>query len=315
MLALLGALTVLAAPGQVRDAPSGQVEDQLQDIVVEGRPLREAAVDFVDKVIGTARGNGAAAWRQTLCVGVGNLQREVAEHIIDRISTTAEQLGIELGRPGCEPRVFITFAADADETAQAMVTSRRREFRVNMAGADLGGVALRAFETSDAPVRWWHVILKVNPDTGLGAYRPPGDVPYSPSPELTRPMDFGDNQQLSTGSRLHRPLRDDLAQVIIVVDIDQVQDVSFEQLSAYLTMISLAQIDPAAEPGGYDTILNLFRAPESAPGDLTDWDLAFLRGVYGAEQNQGSGNARLGSVAAAMAQSVRNQQRAPERAP
>ena len=82
-----------------------------------------------------------------------------------------------------------------------------------------------------------------------------------------------------------------------------------EQLSAYLTMISLAQIKPDGQTVAYDSILNLFAAPDRAPAGLTDWDIAFLQGVYGAVQNQHSGDARLGAVAAAMARSVLDQQR------
>ena len=134
-----------------------------------------------------------------------------------------------------------------------------------------------------------------------------------PQGDLTSPNDFGDNRRIITASMLRNDLRDDLAQVIIVVDVDKIGGASIDQLAAYLTMIALVQVDPEAEPRGYDTILNLFDQPERAPASLTAWDMAFLDGVYGAEQAQLSSQARLGAVAAAMAQSVRNQQaRAPE---
>jgi hypothetical protein len=320
VLAALTLASILAGtPGvtqTVDPSAPGQAASEVEDIVVEGRPLREATVAFVDSVAAPAAGgaSGAAAWRQTLCIGVGNLQREAADHIIERISATAVGLGVHMGRPGCEPRVFINFTADANEATRALVASRRREFRINMTGADRGGRALARFQNTEAPVRWWHVSIPVDMDTGISANRRPGDEPFSPpGADITRPNQLGDNTRFVTASMLRNDLRDDLAQVIIVVDVDKIGGASIDQLAAYLTMVSLVQVDPEAEPRGYDTILNLFDQPERAPATLTAWDMAFLGGVYGAEQAQLSTQARLGAVAAAMAQSVRNQQaRAPE---
>lgn len=284
-------------------------ESQLDDIVVEGRPLRAAASDFVSQVTAPVPGNGAAAWRQPLCIGIANLQRPAAEHIIDRISNTADRLGVEMGSPGCEPRVFIAFSTDANETARGMVASRIREFRIGLSGADLGDAALRRFQDSDRPIRWWHVSLRVNPDTGLSVQRLRGQTPWEPQGPITRPSSLGNNRVSTTGSMLRSPVRDDLAQVIVIVDVDQIAEATMDQLSGYLTMVALAQINPDGHSVPYDSILNLFAAPSRAPSDLTDWDIAYLQGVYGAVQNQSNGDARIGAVAAAMAQSVRNQQR------
>ena len=76
-------------------------------------------------------------------------------------------------------------------------------------------------------------------------------------------------------------------------------------------MISLAQIDPDVDPGSYDSILGLFAHPESAPAGLTDWDRAFLEGLYGAEQTAENPRSRLSAVADNMARKVREQQAAP----
>lgn len=309
-LAVAAVLSGSTATEQASQPLAGsQDETPVDDIVVLGRPLREATVAFVDAVAAPVEGSGAASWRQTLCIGVGNLQRDAAEQIIERISATAEGLGVRLGRPGCEPRVFITFTVDANETTRAMVASRRREFRLNMSGSNRGSRALARFQNTDAAVRWWHVSIPVDRDTGIAANRAPGDEPFAASGDLTSPNDLGDNRRIVTASLLRNDLRDDLAQVIIVVDVDRIGGVTTDQLAAYLTMIALVQVDPEAQPRGYDTILNLFEDPARAPANLTTWDLAFLSGVYGAEQSQISGQGRLGAVASAMAHSVRVQMR------
>ena len=311
-LVVAAALSGSTVTDQASEPLAGSQDgSRLDDIVVLGRPLPEATVAFIDEVAPPVEGSGAAAWRQTLCIGVGNLQREAAEQIIERISATAEGLGVRLGRPGCEPRVFITFTVDANETTRAMVASRRREFRLNMSGANRGSRALARFQNTDAAVRWWHVSIPVDIDTGIAANRGPGDAPFEASGDLTSPNDFGDNRRIVTGSLLRNDLRGYLAQVIIVVDVDKIGAVTTDQLAAYLTIIALVRIDPEAQPRGYDTILNLFDQPERAAASLTSWDLAFLSGVYGAEQSQISDEGRLGAVAAAMAHSVRVQQATP----
>jgi hypothetical protein len=296
------------------DVPAAQPTGatQLDDIVVDGRPLREATTNFIDRIMATPRARGAAVWHDRVCLGVGNLQRPVAEALIDRISDVAVSVGLALERPGCEPRVFIVFAEDADAAARNLVETRGRHFRIGLSGADRGEAAVETFLASDRPVRWWQASAPVNAETGVVAGRYPGRTAFSaPLGGITSPTDLGSYGANTFGSRLRSPLRDDLSQVIIIVDIDQVEGVDFGQLADYLAVVSLAQIDPDVDPGPYDSILGLFVHPEIAPPGLTDWDRAFLEGLYGAEQTADNPQSRLSAVADNMARKVREQQAAP----
>ncbi|WP_298161624.1 hypothetical protein [Brevundimonas sp.] len=298
---------VQARTGQA-DETAEPAPDLLEDVVVEGRPLAEATTDFIDRIAAPARGRGAATWYRTVCIGVGNLERNAAEFVIDRISTVVESVGLTPGRPRCEPRVFIVFASDADAAARDLVEARGRQFRIGVSGTDLGDEALEAFQTSDRPVRWWQSSIPINSGTGRVVSRLPGQAPFSAGPELRRPSDFGPQAITDGASRIRNPVRDDLSQVIIIVDIDRVAGVDLGALADYLALISLAQIDPALDPGPYDTILSLFSDGGSPPPGLTDWDRAFLRGLYSAEQTDESPRSRLGEVATGMARIVRGQQ-------
>ena len=60
---------------------------------------------------------------------------------------------------------------------------------------------------------------------------------------------------------------------------------SGQQLADYVAMVTLAQNDPDADTGRYASILNVFDDPETATG-LTDWDQAYLRGLYDAERSR-----------------------------
>lgn len=271
------ALAALLATAMPQDPPvqdpaaQDPTETRVEDIVVLGRPLDEAARDFVYSLTVPARGRGLARWRDTVCVGVVNLRGEAAQYLVDVISTRAEDLGLEIGGPGCSPNVIITFADDGGGMARAMVEAEPAAFRVGGSGMDLGRTALGRFQEGDAPVRWWHMALPIHAETGRIAVRIPGEVDNEGNPSAPTLSTFG--------SMLTTSVRDDLNKVIIVVDVDGVAHLTGPQLADYLSMVALAQIDPRGEIEGFPTILNVLDDP-AVTDSMTDWDLAFLRALY-----------------------------------
>ncbi len=289
-----------SAPMEPQDPPA----TALEDVVVEASPAAEAATAFVRAVAAPARDRELALWRDPVCVGAGGMQAEAARFMVDRISEWAHSLGLRIGAPGCRPNIFIMAAEDGDAAAQELVASRPREFRTGVAGADRGGAALRDFQSSGRPVRWWHVSLPVDENTGNPIRRLPGQPPVEwTGRELTKPWDFGANSMMTSPSRLTSRARDDLQQVIIVIDTEALDRASFVQLTDHVAMAALAQIDPDADPA-HPSILHLYRPDRSAEDTLTRWDLAFLKALYGAEQTRSGTGANLSAVADAMAREL-----------
>ncbi|MBU2167059.1 MAG: hypothetical protein KKF88_04410 [Alphaproteobacteria bacterium] len=274
----------LAAPGLAwaQETPETRVED----IVVLGTPLREQVETFADTVVAPPHGRGPARWsaRSGICVGVVNLQREAAQAMADRVSEVALDLGLPIGEPGCSPNVLIIATDDAPTLTAALVERSPNAFRPPYSGSSRSRLQLRRFIESDAPVRWWHVSLPVNSETGGIAVRIPG---YAPP------------QTRAAASRLTTLIQNDLKRAYVIIDIDQVEGVSFRQLADYVAMVAFAQIDPDADLSGFPTILNVFDNPTIAFG-LTDWDQSYLGSLYGAELNQSNPNAQSGAVAALM---------------
>jgi len=304
----LAALLATAAP---QDPPvqDPSVQDptgtRVDDLVVLGRPLDEAARDFVYSLSVPARGRGLARWRDTVCVGVVNLRGEAAQYLADVISTRAEDLGLEIGAPGCSPNVIITFADDGATMAKAMVEAEPSAFRVGGSGMDLGRAALGRFQEGDAPVRWWHMALPINSETGQIAVRIPGQVDNEGNPSAPTLSTFG--------SLLTTIIRDDLNKVIVIVDVDGVAHLTAPQLADYLSMVSLAQIDPRGEIADFPTILNVLDNPAVADS-MTDWDLAFLEALYRDDRALRRNPAVLASsIASDLARDLRaEQEAAPE---
>lgn len=289
-------LLALASPATqalpVAQVPAAGDPVEIEDVLVTGRPLREMIENFVDEVAEPPRGRGPARWDRKVCVGVVNLRREPAQVMIDRVSRVALDIGLEIGEPGCSPNILVLATNDAVGLATALIETRPNAFRPNYAGAARSAAALERFRTTDDPVRWWHVAIPIDSDTGVPAVRMPGEAP----PRLA-----------TLGGLLRTEFRNDLRRAFVIVDIDRAVGVNFQQLSDYVAMVAFAQIDPEADLTPYPTVLNLFQAP-SAVDSLTDWDRSYLTALYDAELNQKNPDSQSGAVSGAM---VRDREQAP----
>jgi hypothetical protein len=141
------------------------------------------------------------------------------------------------------------------------------------AATTMGQAALDAFLASDQPVRWWHVSETVSADgILLNGDASSGGISNAP---VAR----------SLGSRLRSDIRQDLSRAIIIVDAHSVGGVQLSALADYIALVALAQLNPAADTGAYPSILNVFGSDRSGLNAMTDWDLAYLRGLYAATRN------------------------------
>jgi hypothetical protein len=278
---------LLSAPTPAQDVGAGDETRPTaesiradEQVIVRGQRLSELEFDlriyikdFIEEVAAPARTRGYARWQRGVCIGVHNLAATGAQYIIDRISSLALDVGLEPGEPGCSPQVNIVFVTNGRETAAALVESEPRFFRpaLGNAGMDLGFEGLDEFTQSDKAVRWWHISMPVDARTGGSVMRFPGQPP----PVI-----------LKTGvSRLYDGIRDELRSVLIIVDSTKLAGSTWQQLSDYLALVSLAQISPWTNPAGFDSILNLFSNPAAYSG-LTDWDVSYLHALYAFDQER-----------------------------
>lgn len=282
MLALLLTGALLATPLQTQE-PAPQEPVTLEDVTVTGRPLDAMIRNFVSEVAEPNRGRGLARWDDQICVGVANLRPETAQYLADRISTVAEDVGLVPGAPGCAPTLLVVATDDGEALARSMVETRRRAFRMGGSGMDRGGHALEDFVETDRPVRWWQMAMPVDSETGQRATRMPGDCEgMACLGGEGSAIAFAPQIEVFAASRLRTQIVDRLTRTIVIVDVDDVADLSIVQLADYIAMVSLAQIDPEADTSGYASVLNVIDDPTSAAG-LMDWDKAYLDGLYASE--------------------------------
>lgn len=306
MIALAAALALLAAaPIQTAPAPgpapqtAGQDDPanatRLSDVLVTGRPLTQMINEFVEQVSAPNHRRGLARWREAVCVSVVNLRPESAHYMVDRISARAQELGLRPGEPGCQPNIVVVATVNANDLTREFVATRPRLFRVGGSGMDRGGTAFADFLTNDRPVRWWSISVPAQRDTGQIATRLPGDM----DGDGTSVMNYAPQVHVFSASRLRTEIVDDMLRSFVIIDMDKVGEVNFQQLADYVAMVSLAQVDPAADTSGYATILNVFDDPQSAP-ELTDWDKAYLEGLYDAERTLSDHASYLRQVASSI---------------
>lgn len=254
---------VVQTPSEVQ-AP--EVAVPVDDVLVSGRKLRDRVQSFVDEVAAPTPRRGLARWRDPLCIATANLDRAVAQPIIDHVARVGASYGLKVREPGCNPNVVIIFTDEAPNLAKALVAAEPEAFRVRWTRQlDRGSVALSRFQEMDVPVRWWHVSIPVLGWNGQAAIALPGQGP---------PTVPGEGR-VNRG----RPVSDQFNKVIIIVDVDRVEGVMLPQLADYLALVMLAQIDPESDLQQYDTVLNVFNNPGAVAG-LSEWDRAYLAALY-----------------------------------
>lgn len=269
VVALLASVACFsAAPSFAQQAPP---ED---DIVVVGERLQEMVRTFVGEVaVAPSAERQMARWDRRICPLVAGLPARQMQYVADRIAQRAHQVDIDTDGPGCRANILIFVTPDANRLATGIVDEYRTlvGYYSTNGLSTLGRGPLEDFTDSTAPVRWWHVNQTVSAD-GL---------------ELG-----GDNgTQVNRGgpppSRLRRPTRQDFLRVLIIVDARQAEGVQLQALADYLAMVSLAQLDPKGQTVGTPTILNLFADRDAArpvPTGMTQWDEAYLDGLYRARR-------------------------------
>ena len=277
------------------DGPASAPEEADRVVVTgewpQGQSLRDYVSNFVAEV-GKPAGNsgnfGYARWDGRICVGVENIPQRPAQFIADRISQVALDVGLRPGEPGCAPNIAVIFTVDGAALASHLVETEPTVFRPfgGTGGTTQGLQALDVFATSEAPVRWWQVTMVVDWAGRVAIRLPEHDrLPPCPGEDEIRVCIN------SANSRITNAVRDELRATFVIVDASMLEAVTWTQLADYLAMVSLAQIDPSAEPAGYDTILNLFHTPASSPR-LTAWDRTYLRTLYEFEQHRMPGQQR-----------------------
>lgn len=255
----------------------GQTAPLDEEVVV--RPSDQATTQaFVREITAMPSSYGQApSWHEPLCFNLVGVSETSQRSLLDRLSANARDLGVQVAAPGCRANVLIAFASDVNAVVADADRNSRRIMGVDTShGISMGAAAWRDFVETPRPVRWWHVSRLVNRDDEQMQNRSGMVVNNSAGDSLG-------GATVRDSGYIHRPTHLNMRLVFIVVDVARVNGVPLNALADYLTMVSMAPIDPNADLEGAPTILNLFSATGAA--EMTDWDRGYLRGLYATNPN------------------------------
>lgn len=308
--AILGAELALQQPSGPTPAAAPAAEPPISDNVVEEvvvtrrsqQEQRKAESDFVRQHSAPTRRGRLARWNNEVCPGVVGWPHAQASFVTERIAQEARAVGLEVGRPGCKPDILILVTSDGDRAAREVREKFRKLFVHPLARslyAGGGGQSVDEFVAISRPVRWWHLSeFKGSDGRPMAMVNLSDLVPGAPDVAVR----FLEN---ATASRLASSVREDIARAFIIVDTSRLKGVTYEELASYLAMVSLAQLNPDPERSPLPTILTLFTDPDAAtsrPETLSDWDRAFLKGLYAAPDNSLSLHTQRGAIRRSMRQ-------------
>lgn len=256
----------LATPARAQEETPASAETPTEDVIVTAPVVTDMLRSFVGEISNGAQQDQLARWDRTICPGVAGMGREYAEAMLDRIAAIALSIGLDVGEPGCRPNALIFVTADSDALAREIVDyDSALVSRYGRQGNTSGRQALNDFVATPRAVRWWHVTQTVTADGFL--------------------VRRGAAVRVRSMGRLRRGTREDFNRVIVVVDARRIEGLRFGAVADYVAMVVLAQLDPEAETEGYTTILNLFGETQARPASITEWDLSYLGGLYGATRD------------------------------
>jgi hypothetical protein len=270
----LGAGLAFALTPGFASQPTLPAQAPPDEIVVTGERLtaeeiRQRAVEFVR---GTGVANGetpVARWVQPVCIRVTGIRDDQAQRVQTTMLAIADAARVPAARGECRHNILVGFTADA----AALIDEIHRHAPMRL--VELSRNDRETLLEGTAPVRWWYT-------TGYLGRHGQGSMAQSLStvgsdgsgglPISAETVQHYDSSMIST--QVVRILKT----ATVVIDANGVRGRSLEAVGAYAALVAFAEIrDLEFAPRG--SILSLFESP-TAPRELADQDMAFLRALY-----------------------------------
>jgi len=264
-------LSVLLMAGGMQ--ASAQTTAPTEDITVTATKSREALHNFVKGFAAPTKLSGKIArWERRLCPLVVGQTQDFTTFITQRIKYVALAVGAPINsEPSCAPNIQVVFTT----TPQALLDNVRQH-HVGALGYAETAAQLEKLATVTRPVQAWYATEtrdcngQRQVDTGLSISHVTGGfvegVPTYASCGLSRTRDG-----LQTG----------FAHILIVVDSTKLEGHKIVPLADYISMLALTQLASLDTCQQQPSIASMLATGcDHATEGLTEFDLAYLRGLY-----------------------------------
>jgi len=255
--------------------------DSIDTITVEAQRDKAKLAREVDRFVAGAivqpRRYDESLWRwhDKVCPLVAGLNKQQGEFVLARLSEIVKAAGAPLGSETCKANLYVVVTPDPEFLLKQWW---HRDF--DLFDGETGPNVKRFLETP-RPIRVWYSAASVGADgqfvTGLLDATSERAKPSGKAPWVRIPPE--------AATRLKLTATRNISSVIVVVDSTKIGNIDFGQLTDYIGLVSLAQINFEKQPGDVPTILRLFDSSAgSRPPEMSAWDKALLRALYSTSQ-------------------------------
>ena len=272
---------LICAPAWGADTETGSANtDQLPEVTINARreAVEKEVHTFVGKLTHSRRFSAESVprWTQPLCFLASGLPRSHAEFVVARLSKLALSIGARLQKVGCSrssANFLVVFTPKPLETLKYLNHHPALLFH-----GDARPQQINSFLSppESEVVRVWHNAEVRAPDGtpldpgGAGRCAQMPGVSVNCAPKASRVA--------SSASQV-------FTQALVIVDSTRLQGIQLGQISDYIAMAGLVDLDLDTDFSDAPSILRLFSAPpDKRPEGLTDWDRAFLSALYQTDQ-------------------------------
>ena len=263
-------------------------ENQLDSITVEAKKkereeLRLQVDQFVKTTVEQHAGESLARWNSQVCPLVAGLPRDQGEFILRRLSQSVRDAGAPLAPENCKANFFVLVSSQADQILEAL-----RKKRPGLFDTHNGLGPLQHFLRTERPVRVWQNWQNAGDDAG-GLIIAEAFIGISGGASMGGSLGAGSSSSAMANwptatlpnSRLSRSVVRSISTAIIIVDLARITSGNLGQLSDYIAMVGLAEINLDRTIDSAPSVLRLFSNPGETPLEgMSPWDQALLKSLY-----------------------------------
>ena len=262
-------------------------ENQLDSITVEAKKkereeLRLQVDQFVKTTVEQHAGESLARWNSQVCPLVAGLPRDQGEFMLRRLSQSVRNAGAPLAPENCKANFFVLVSSQADQILEAL-----RKKRPGLFDTHNGLGPLQHFLRTERPVRVWQNWQNAGDDAG-GLIIAEAFVGISGGASMGGSLTGSSSSAMANwptatlpNSRLSRSVVRSISTAIIIVDLARITSGNLGQLSDYIAMVGLAEINLDRTIDSAPSVLRLFSDPGETPLEgMSPWDQALLKSLY-----------------------------------
>jgi hypothetical protein len=204
-------------------------------------------------------------WNTPICFLAAGWGAQDLASVLTRLSQISTAAGAPLAGKACKPNFVVVSTAEPDRVINAWYAKNKQLF------GNASPLQIRHFldSTRSHPVLAWR-----NIDIGRVATTRFGH--FVPSNSHADPSPFAGNSPLGFIS------------VFEIIDASHTADIDLHQLTDYVAMMGLSNINIDVDVGDAPSILQLFSSARNLASGLSNWDTAYLTALYQTDQSSRS---------------------------